>query len=619
VKVPGDGRIYSVGTTYVADTTTQAGLLFSGSPCNSPVGFQVASQMRSVAVLQIAAMDGVIQHQAYFHGKAQFQGGPEWGLSNYARAVAVAPGVNAADTRVVICGDTFDDQLPRAATPDYHGFQGASPTGFIAMFDGTANLLCSYQLYGHANQSQTTITDVAIHHDPVTGMDVVTYCGASTNGVAADTSGGATVSTLAPLHPFAAPPVSSGCGSTIYAAGNTHAGSVPIGATGQWDGFVGRLTAPHANPPLSSVRQTFHSIVGGGWDEALCGITELPNGRFAVVGRLDTLQLQAQSVLNLWCPLTRPDYTGMSACPSGITGCVGLLMIFDASAIPHTGALPTAPLLLEFSTVLGHAGRDTIASDILWHGNRLWIVGTTTDPDFVITPGPSHMTTRPGVASGYLLVTDAAGALQHASYTGDAQSGASAAVGVAAWHEYPDHVAVAGWTTGIHSTVTTPRRTEVLSFFLDSPTDQDLLSNKGLTLVRRSVLAPSSSGESMPGASEANFAQAFFGGVLLNLRRPPFSHLQALQSMSRRRPARSPSMNAVSYTSSAVASTRWTTPSPRPDAARRLWAASTNPTPCAPSSTCCRSACAAPMARASRRRRGFAPRATAAPRRHARS
>jgi hypothetical protein len=489
--------------------------MFSGHPCPSHPLFQVNSTMRSVAVLQICEEDGsILQNaQACFHGRAESQPNPQSGLSNYARAIAVLPGVDALDTRVVICGETFDSHLPEAKTPPNAGHLAGSSTGFIAVYDGRANLLWSYQFYGHATDAQTTVTDVAIHRDPTTGLDVVTYCGASSNGAALPT-GTSTVSTMAPLHAFLAPPIPPACGSTSsYTGGASHNSTSPFGNTDQWDGFVGRLVAPHVNPQPMNVQRVFHSIVGGGHQEALFGITELSHDRFAVVGTLDTY---TATFPNSWCPLTRPHYAGTSACPpsppgtggSALIGSVGVLLIFDASTIPLDGSPPSGPLALEFSTVIGHSSSETTANDVLWHGDRLWIVGATTDPAFVITPEPAYAVTRPGVVSGYVLVTDSTGRLLHASYTGAPQSGGSACVGVAAWHEYPDHVSICGWTTGIDNTVATPKRTEVLGFFLDSPTDQDLLNNKGLALVRRSLLAPNSVGESLPGASEFTFVQA---------------------------------------------------------------------------------------------------------------
>jgi hypothetical protein len=132
VKTPGDGRIYSVGTTYAADTRPSAAPMFSGHPCPSHPLFQANSTMRSVAVLQIAEEDGSILQsaQASFHGRAISQPNPQSGLSNYARAIAVLPGVDALDTRVVICGETFDSHLPEARTPPNAGHLASSSTGF---------------------------------------------------------------------------------------------------------------------------------------------------------------------------------------------------------------------------------------------------------------------------------------------------------------------------------------------------------------------------------------------------------------------------------------------------------------------------------------------------------
>jgi hypothetical protein len=187
VKSPGDGRIYSVGTTKIR--TTDGGLPhFSGKPTLPPplpapqLGGQVTE--KQVVILQVADPDnpahpdGLAWQRYWFGHDSNISSGLL--RPSFARGISVWPAQDPSgapddlNTRIAICGETYDQVLPQAATPDRTNFSGDYAAGFIAVYDGNGELLWSYHFYGEDHAASTTITDLSIRVDPVSGRDIVT-------------------------------------------------------------------------------------------------------------------------------------------------------------------------------------------------------------------------------------------------------------------------------------------------------------------------------------------------------------------------------------------------------------------------------------------------------------
>ncbi|HEX5052861.1 MAG TPA: hypothetical protein VFZ65_13885, partial [Planctomycetota bacterium] len=316
--------------------------------------FPAIQMSTQVAVLQVSDQNGQLW-QRYFHGAGM---GPGTTFSTFARGISVFPADAPMDTRIAICGETYDSTLPAAVTPPYGSFMNLSPTGFIAVYDGNGNLLWSYQFYGQDQNAQTAIADVSIRIDnlAVPPRDVVTYCGFSTNGVYQAVPGNPT--TMPPTLPFAPPANPMGC-SDLYAAGNVHNAFSPLVPTNQWDGIVGRVSSPRN---AVAVTLDFHSIVGGANDDVLLGISEVDRDRFAVVG---ATRENVASGLNSVFPLTRPWFTGTTpVCFATSPGLgLGVVMVFDAGPTRNNQALA-----LLGSTLIGSPNGQTVARDVLFHG-----------------------------------------------------------------------------------------------------------------------------------------------------------------------------------------------------------------------------------------------------------
>src|SRR5690606_18900515 len=61
------------------------------------------------------------------------------------RGVSVWCGDSVEDTRVVVCGETFDQELPLSQAGNLGALaSGANANGFIMVFDGTGELLWSH-------------------------------------------------------------------------------------------------------------------------------------------------------------------------------------------------------------------------------------------------------------------------------------------------------------------------------------------------------------------------------------------------------------------------------------------------------------------------------------------
>src|SRR2546421_194873 len=105
--------------------------------------------------------------------------------------LAASPSTRVADatgtpdrlnTRIAICGETYDDVLPLNQLGTGLGLGPHQSTGFIAVYDGTGSLLWSYQFYGDLTcaTGDCAITDVSVRFDAINDADLVTYCGIST-------------------------------------------------------------------------------------------------------------------------------------------------------------------------------------------------------------------------------------------------------------------------------------------------------------------------------------------------------------------------------------------------------------------------------------------------------
>lgn len=495
---PGNGWTYSVGTTRLdgpTNSTAPATQNFSNFECfdSGVTGFAGGSP-RQVVVLQATDPAGALVWQRYFFGSAPNQPATG-GFDNFGRRISVAPASTLLDTRIAICGDTYDWDLPLGLGINPISTLGWS-AGFIAVYNGNGLLLWSYHFFGEDTAAGTAVTDVSIRFDPVMNLDVVTYCGTSSNGNYMHPSGPGTAnSSMTPFRPFAGP-ASGVCGVT-YAGGATHnslfvVGQAPeITQTGNWDGFVGRLTANHNTPTVAT--REFHSIVGGGSQDGLFSLTELDDNRFAVVGQVDANNATPGAVFAF--PLTRP-YFRFSAgpiCPSvvGVGGVYGVLLIFNAEPTLNGG-----PLELEYSTLVGSAGDTTVARDLLVRDGWIYVVGSTNDTSFdeIWTSGAT------GPNRGFLVAIDQAPGLVdwvHTVYTsGGSDSGV---VGIEAWDEYDDHFTLVGWVSdsGVNDDI------ELTSIFHDHILNEDSTMSHILVRMRNYVVASGGSGDEKPGAHSA--------------------------------------------------------------------------------------------------------------------
>ncbi|MFY9345169.1 MAG: hypothetical protein WAT39_21950 [Planctomycetota bacterium] len=431
---------YAVGTIEVNFTLNG---FFSNSPQpvgtgggNGPPAFgTVGPVTKQVAMLQINLANQTpglspILSQTYFYGtQAGFPTVVRPDRATNARAVSVWGTGNAGTDRIAICGETYEDVLPASQAPG--GWGGANPTtssGFIAVFDGNANLLWSHHFFDPADPGDQAcaITDVSIRVE--NGIDVVTYCGISTHG---GFGGGE----LAPLLPF---PAVGACN-----------GGAPPHPAGQWDGFVGRVIG---TTPASSIR-VFHSIVGDVDQDGLFGIAEIDINRFAVVGSVELVEA-AQS---------RFPFTSFISC--GLQGpfVVGSALVFDAVNVP-AGALT-----LERSSPIGNAGEGfvTVARDVIIGRETLPGIPTALDQLYVVdstnvvettpftcgarpfaVPPPPGLNVLQGPSDGFLaaLALVPAPNLQPWTFAYHGGPGGDGLTGINNWGECREHMAVTGFT-----------------------------------------------------------------------------------------------------------------------------------------------------------------------------
>jgi len=455
VKTPGNGRTYSVGTMTIRETTN---LVFSNMtqpaisnawPLTWP-GIPQQSVGSEVPVIVIQCTDriGGIVWQKYFYGQTPLQDSVSRGTN--ARAISVWPDATLSGTRIAICGETFDQTLPgSSSSPAAIG--AAQPNGFIAVLDGSGDLLWSHHLFGSSTQQRSAVTDLSIRVQ-VSGesvSDVVTYCGISSHG-----NPGPGLP-LSPKLPF-------DMQSTFLCNGDTNHGP------GQWDGIVGRVTRTGTSAP----QVTFHSIVGGPDQDGLWGLAEVDIVHFVAVGSHRSLGLVAAG---LQFPMPQFVNNGW-----GGPCHVGVVLHFDAS---NTGIQQS--LILDAGGVIGDtlgvASAVTIARDVIvaWHTESLatqpptfpgadhavFVVGETSDPDpfgqdangpnwpnllFSNTVG----TTISGTTDGFLMAysTNYEGNFvgpRLAAWTGTiwGTPGSDGLIGIQSWNEFGGHFAVVGHST----------------------------------------------------------------------------------------------------------------------------------------------------------------------------
>ncbi|HEX5052756.1 MAG TPA: hypothetical protein VFZ65_13350 [Planctomycetota bacterium] len=453
VKTPGDGFTYSALTITVRDTN--AAPQFSGAGVGLPLGvagFTLGpANQRQVGLLQITnAAQAIVNPlgvglpgQFYFYG--QTPGQPT--RATNVRGVSVWPAAAVADTRIAICGEAYDQAIPLSQLGPVGGWPASSATnssGFIAVFDGAGNLLWSHQFFGANDMGSCAITDVSLRvvfnaaGAPV--QDVVTYCGISSFGNPVPNA------ELATTREFVAPAAGAGC--SLPAGGATNNG------VGQWDGIVGRLTAPHLG--VGPLLPDFQSIVGGVQQDGLFGIAEIDAERFVVVGSTGTSGVVGAGGASF--PLT----TGV--CLNAAVGAyaLGVRMVFN---VPAAG-----PIVLETSQELGSlvvapaglipANQATVARDVLVQQGykngtaQIVVVGSTDDPNLLnsfagSTPGPQVAINGTGVAGatdGFVLsVWDVApGVLAAGASTFRGGAGNDGLTGINGWNEFTDHFAVTG-------------------------------------------------------------------------------------------------------------------------------------------------------------------------------
>ncbi|MBL8729701.1 MAG: hypothetical protein JNM25_14830, partial [Planctomycetes bacterium] len=110
VKTPGDGRTYSLGTTWVDNTdennftVTFSGVGGTGSSSRTQ-GPGLANGAGAIAaILQVTDAQQNIVWQRFFHG----DGGnafPNVITSTHARGISVFPAATPVETRIAICGE----------------------------------------------------------------------------------------------------------------------------------------------------------------------------------------------------------------------------------------------------------------------------------------------------------------------------------------------------------------------------------------------------------------------------------------------------------------------------------------------------------------------------------
>jgi hypothetical protein len=435
VKSPGGGRTYSVGTIEILSNVVAPKFSFVDvelPPAPAPViNRETVSQ---VVILQAVNDDQTIEWQRYFYGRnGSFEGGTE---GSNARAISVWTAFDChgapdwAATRIAICGETFDRQLPLSQAGLLTAWAPDRPNGFIAVYNGLGDLLWTYHFFGTSTVAKSAITDLCIRVEQRGGTthDVVTYCGISTHGVPG-------LSTpLDPLLPFGALTAPPSCTSGVHGASNNGT------QDGQWDGIVGRVSRPQGGTGPGVAE--FHSIVGGTAQDALFGIAEITPTRFAVVGSTsDSVATTASFPLSDACLNSQAGY------------CVGVMMLFEV--VVGSNQFATALNLLSSKSIGGVSSEvATVARDVAVIPDSsvspallplLHIVGSTTDAGMFSTAAGFQSVHGGGVDGFYLAALEVSGDLLIANGSWVGGAGDQVLTGVAAWAEFPDHLAFVGY------------------------------------------------------------------------------------------------------------------------------------------------------------------------------
>ena len=487
VKTPGDGFAYAVGTIEVREA--QLGSPFSQQPSGPPPGLAFslgANNVRQVVMLQRANTATQLNlPQRFFFGSSP--GGQSLRSTN-ARGISVWPADTPEATRVVICGETYDQTIPLSQDPvvGFTSAVGNNATGFIAVYDGDLTLLWTHHFFGTSAAGECAVTDISVRVVPVEGgtRDVITYCGISTFGNPA--AGNAW---LTPVQPFAASASTCGGGARGWANGNSN------NAVGQWDGFVGRISRDSTTAGATATE--FHSVVGGTQQDGLFGLSELEDNQFAVVG-------SSASAGTVSAGLACPGVCVVAA----DTYCLGTVFVFDAAPVASSN-----PLLLKATDTLGQPGdMNTVARDVLAQpssnvpffggpplgytiADTLFVVGSTDDSNLAgIWFG--RQTVFSGPTDGFIatyshpsVVVGAGFGIERLGVEFQGLQGPSGYTGVNAWNEYANHAVVTGFreqpgSPGVHDI-------DVASYYMYTDSYTPPVTGQSLRLLTRGQLVGS--------------------------------------------------------------------------------------------------------------------------------
>ncbi|MBL8724241.1 MAG: hypothetical protein JNK49_09350 [Planctomycetes bacterium] len=490
VKTPGNGFTYSVGTIEVNSTQDQGGQppQFSGADVGRPLlpvpfhlGFTVTpGGKRQIVLLQCAGPGQQIVWQRYFYGSSSNNVQVPWARrATNARGVSVWPAATPEDTRVAICGETYDMMLSQNQYQDgspnqvldgwwrieaqtgnnSDNSQFGLPNGYVAVYNGNGLLLWSYQFFFHDYDGHCAITDLSVRVETVEGQerDVVTYCGISTFGVPTTN----TLNPLAPRNWFLAPVTNV----TGYFPGHGAQDNNDRSLANyyQWDGIVGRLRNAHSNPVPSATDHACHAVVGGREQDGLWGMAELDEQTFVVGGGTAKVPTTSAGAPNVTYPLTQP--APMNPPPSFNLNnptsnyCIGTVSVFVINAATDVLSLVNSSRVGEPGT--GEAYHATHVRDIavqrsastFSQRDRIIAVGATREPNLHGTftfayGGAVWSVPHAGPVDGFVAV-----AVDLASpdlfFTGGTYLGSPGNwCGVAGYPEFRDHVAVLGQTGG---------------------------------------------------------------------------------------------------------------------------------------------------------------------------
>lgn len=382
--------------------------------------FAIAPAHRQVVILQVSDSAQGIVWQRYYYG-----GSSTGGRACNARAISVWPGVDELSTRIAICGETYDQFLPLAQA-NHTSATATSPTGFIAVFNGSGTLLYSHHAFGQMIERSCAITDVSIRIEGVGSQqrDVVTYCGISTHEL-----GGAWLASVKPFASFNG----SSSGSTVQST-----------VVGQWDGFVGRISR---TPTTHTVE--FHSSVSGPDQDGLFGLAEIDDDRFVVVGATELLSTAAAPA-----GFAFPGFTNLIG-----SHYLGVLMIFDAAPTRIGGNLKLENVEFMGDLGTGSAAHSfTIARDVLVRND--WLLGSPSSQLLVVAGSTNSATALDlfarnnvfhGGTDGFVAAfwddrrVPATPLLSRFSARFFGGEGNDGFVGIQGWNEYDDHVVAAGF------------------------------------------------------------------------------------------------------------------------------------------------------------------------------